>query len=140
MTNTGWFVAATVGYWTVFPSHQYFDATIFTFCTHLELYGFEEDEEGGSGVVLHVVVQAERQPVGQHLLHDRLGSAQHQLRVLRAQGALDQQHQQGSGSGTGEQQQQHRQQHRPCGDLDVYLDLGVDLDVDMDLCWLCVWV
>ena len=28
--------------------------------TDLELDGFEEDEEGGAGVVLHVVVQAER--------------------------------------------------------------------------------
>ena len=27
---------------------------------HLELDGLEEDEEGGAGVVLHVVVQAER--------------------------------------------------------------------------------
>ena len=28
--------------------------------SHLELDSFEENEEGGAGVVLHVVVQAER--------------------------------------------------------------------------------
>jgi hypothetical protein len=64
--------------------------------SHLELDCFEEYEERGAGVVLHVVVEAERQPVGQHLLHDGLGAAQHQLRVLRAQGPLHQLQQQAS--------------------------------------------
>ena len=34
---------------------------------YLELDGFEEDKEGGAGVVLHVIVQTERlQTIGNH--------------------------------------------------------------------------
>ena len=58
--------------------------------TNLELDRFEEDEERGAGIVPHVVVHGEGEPVGQHLLHDGLGPAQHQLRVLGAQGLLNQ--------------------------------------------------
>ena len=49
---------------------------------YLKLDGLEEYKEGGAGIVLHVVVEAARQPVRQHLFDDRLGASEHQLRVL----------------------------------------------------------
>ena len=36
---------------------------------YLEFDCFEEDEQRRAGVVFHVVVHTQRQPVGQHLLH-----------------------------------------------------------------------
>ena len=57
--------------------------------THLELDGFEEDEEGWAGVVLHVVVHGQCQPVCQHLLYDWLSPPQHELRMLGRQWFLN---------------------------------------------------
>ena len=50
--------------------------------THLELNSFEKDKERGASVILHVVIHGQRQPVGHHLLHNRLCSSQHQLRMF----------------------------------------------------------
>ena len=54
-----------------------FEERNFALKEYLEFYSFEEDKEGGPGVVLHVVVHTERQPVGQHFLHYRLSSSEH---------------------------------------------------------------
>ena len=48
-----------------FPEEEFYDDKK----NYLKFYSFEEDEEGGTSVVLHVVVHTQRQPVGQHLLY-----------------------------------------------------------------------
>ncbi len=51
---------------------------------HLVLDGFEQDEQRRPGAVFQVVVHGQGHPVGEHLLHDGFGAAQHQLRVFGA--------------------------------------------------------
>ena len=50
--------------------------------TDLKFNRLEKDKERRAGIVLHVVVHGERQPVGHHFLHDRLRSSQHELRMF----------------------------------------------------------
>ena len=56
---------------------------------YLEFDCFEEDEQRGAGVVFHVVVHTQRQPVGQHLLHYWLCPPKHQCWVLGCHRFLD---------------------------------------------------
>jgi len=55
----------------------------------LVLDSFEEEEEGRTHVVLQVVVHTESHPIGEHLLYDGFCPSEHQLRMLRAHGFID---------------------------------------------------
>jgi len=57
---------------------------------HLVLNGLEQDKDGRTSSILQVVLHRQSHPVGEHLLYDRLGSSQHQLRVLGADGLVHQ--------------------------------------------------
>jgi len=81
----------------------------------LVLDGFEEDKDGWAGPVFQIVVHGQRHPVGEHLLHHRLGTAQHQLRMFGADGLIHQPEEQSAEDAGGVfhvAHQSHHQQRR----------------------------